>query len=72
MNKIGKIRSLITLLILCFCYTMSFSQAFEAKEGPLVNGDIGQPVLYSSSGLTVFVSHDEKTNDLQISVFDKN
>lgn len=72
MKKLIKIRSLVALFILCCCYVVSYSQAFEAKESPLVNGDIGEPVLYSSSGLTVFVSYDEKTNDLQISVFDKN
>lgn len=66
------VRLVITLFIFCFCTTISFSQEFNCKESSLVDGDIGQPVLYSPEGLTVFCSHNEKSKDLQISVFDKN
>ena len=72
MKQTNKISCILTSLMLCFCSIISFSQEFEAKESPIVNGDIGQPVLYSPTGFTVFYSYNEKTKDLQISVFDKN
>ena len=72
MIKIGKIRSLVTLLILCCFYTMSFSQTFESKLGGLVEGNIGDPLLVTTDGITIFGTCDYSKGEIYLSAFNEN
>jgi hypothetical protein len=72
MNKMRKIRNLVTLLILCCCYTMSFSQTFESKLGGLVEGNIGDPLLVTTDGITIFGACDYSNGEIYLSAYNEN
>jgi hypothetical protein len=72
MNKMRKIRSVVTLLVLCCCYTMSFSQTFESKLGGLVEGNIGDPLIVTSDGVTIFAVCDYASYSIYLTAYNEN
>ncbi len=72
MNKIVKIKSLVTLLLLCYCFTVSYSQEFESKLGGLVEGNIGDPLIVTSDGVTIFEFCDYANYAIYLSAYNEN